>query len=111
MKIIYYNGQIITMEKEGARVPALMTEDGWIRALGDAKTLIAEHPDARLRDLEGKTLMPAFVDGHSHFLMAMQIGNMADLSDCGSFAELRSALQQFAAEKKIGSDGVMIGGG
>ncbi len=111
MKQLYYNGNIYTMAKEGERVEALLTEDGVIKAAGSYETLRAENSDACETDLLGKTLMPAFVDGHSHFLMAMQIGMMADLASCSNFEEIVSVMKTFIQDRKITESGVAIGWG
>ena len=39
------------------------------------------------RDLKGHTLMPAFIDAHSHFVQTAQSIKMCDLSDTESFEE------------------------
>ncbi len=111
MKELYYNGNIYTMEKEGESVEALLTEDGIIKAVGSYEKLRAENSDACEIDLLGKTLMPAFIDGHSHFLMAMQIGMMADLTACSNFDDIVSVMKAFIKEKNISENGVVIGWG
>lgn len=111
MKHLYYNGNIYTMASEGERVDALLTEDGVIKAVGSYEKLRKENTDASATDLRGRTLMPAFVDGHSHFLMAMQIGMMADLTGCSDFEDIVSVMKEFIRDRKITENGVAIGWG
>lgn len=46
---------------------AVLVEDGVVAAVGDPSDLKARFPDAEVRDLRGKVLMPGFVDAHGHF--------------------------------------------
>ncbi|RAJ31022.1 amidohydrolase [Pedobacter cryoconitis] len=66
---IYYGGNIITMEGDFVNyVEAIAVKDGKIIFAGtksDANKLNGTH--TKMNDLEGKTLLPGFVDGHSHF--------------------------------------------
>lgn len=63
---IFYNGTILTME-EGAVASAILIQDEFILAVGsDEEILALAHPGTDLIDLEGRTMMPGFVDGHSH---------------------------------------------
>jgi predicted amidohydrolase YtcJ len=66
---MYYGGDIITMEGDSANyAESIVVKDGKIifvgtkdeamKAAGDGHTMV---------DLEGKTLLPGFVDGHAHF--------------------------------------------
>jgi predicted amidohydrolase YtcJ len=65
---IYYNGVILTMEGD-AQAQALSTLGERILEVGsDAALLSRRAPWTRLVNLGGKTLMPGFVDGHSHTL-------------------------------------------
>ena len=50
---------------------------------------------ADLVDLRGGTLMPAFVDGHSHMSGMGQARFKCDLTDCRSLEELLQRLEQY----------------
>ncbi|MED5514371.1 MAG: amidohydrolase family protein, partial [Pseudomonadota bacterium] len=65
---IYYGGDILTMTgDEPEYAQAIATQGDKIIFVGD-KTKALEHKfgKTKLIDLQGKTLMPGFVDGHSH---------------------------------------------
>ncbi|MFC5626038.1 amidohydrolase [Algoriphagus winogradskyi] len=66
---IYVGGDIITMEgDEPAYAEALVEKEGEILFVGTinkAKEIAGE--DHQLKNLEGKTLVPGFIDGHAHF--------------------------------------------
>ena len=65
MKTLYLNGTIITMEEGTAQ--AVLEEDGIITAVGEEEAMKAMAKGARVVDLDGKTMLPAFIDAHSHF--------------------------------------------
>ena len=67
MKTLYYNGTIITMEAHCPSAEALLVSDGKIEALGSLETLTPLlQDDTTYINLDGKTLLPGFIDGHSH---------------------------------------------
>jgi predicted amidohydrolase YtcJ len=67
--VVYYNGDIITMEgKEASYAEALVVQDGKILFVGEKDEAIKQAGENHsLIDLKGKTLLPAFLDGHGHF--------------------------------------------
>ncbi|MFR9207221.1 MAG: amidohydrolase [Lachnospiraceae bacterium] len=65
MQKIYHNGKIITMTDDVFE-EALVTENGIIKALGHYADLKNAYPNAEEFDLKGHTLLPAFIDVHSH---------------------------------------------
>ena len=118
METLFYNGKIITMtaasgEEECASSPeAVLVRDGKIEAVGKLDMLSAlAGKDVEKRNLEGKCLMPSFIDPHSHVIFNGQMSQWAQLADCGSFDDVVETLQAYAAEKEIGPGGVLLGFG
>jgi predicted amidohydrolase YtcJ len=67
--VIFYNGTLITMEEDPHTAQALAVRDGTILAVGsDEEVLVLQGANTALIDLQGRTLMPGFVDGHTHLL-------------------------------------------
>ena len=64
IKTVYFGGDILTME-DGPAPEAILVEDGVIRQLGTAAELL-RLPGAEPKNLRGRTLLPAFIDPHSH---------------------------------------------
>jgi predicted amidohydrolase YtcJ len=65
--LIFYNGIILTMLDSPDLVEALAIMDDKIVALGSEAEILAMTDDSTiLVDLEGRTLMPGFVDPHTH---------------------------------------------
>jgi predicted amidohydrolase YtcJ len=101
---LWHGGTIITMEGEAPRtVEAVVERGGKIVYAGNARQArrIAG-PAAAERDLNGATMLPGFVDAHSHFAMTLQTAGGLDLSDpatceTGSIPKLLAAVQRHAA--------------
>ena len=65
MKKIYYNGDILTMENSDYE--AISVEDGVIKKCGnysEIKNLVCA--DTEFLALQGKCLLPSFIDSHRH---------------------------------------------
>tara|TARA_Y100000385_G_scaffold37048_1_gene34549 strand:- start:13723 stop:15441 length:1719 start_codon:yes stop_codon:yes gene_type:complete len=65
---IYFGGDILTMESDNpVYVESIVIESGTIAFTGSLDEATEKFPAARKSDLNGKTLMPGFIDGHCHF--------------------------------------------
>lgn len=109
MKQLYENGTIITMEQDQMLVEAICIEDNKIIATGTKKDLETAYPDAKIVDLNGKTMLPAFLDAHSHFTGFANSLRLCDLSNVTSFDELVDVMKTFAKEHQVSSTDWIIG--
>ncbi|PWG78378.1 amidohydrolase [Pararcticibacter amylolyticus] len=111
---IYINGHVITMDPSHPEAEALAVKDGRIIAVGSSGSIgQMKGPQTVVTDLEGKALVPGFIDGHSHF-MSLGRSKTADLSpppvgEVTSIPGLVNALKKFQKEKNIKA-GVWITG-
>ena len=106
MKKIYYNGDFITLENY--EIEAMLVEDGIIKKVGDLeKVLSLKDDETKLIDLDGNTMMPAFIDAHSHFSGVANNFLKVNLEDCKNFKEMKEKLKKFKEEKNI-KDNVWI---
>ena len=65
--LIYFNGIILTMDDDYPQAQAIALAEDKILALGSNDDILAlQVPGTRTIDLQGSTLMPGFVDTHSH---------------------------------------------
>ena len=80
---LYRGGPIITMDGDSPQtVEAVVTRDGRIAFVGTEKDARkAAGKDAAVRDLKGATLLPGFIDAHSHFTVATMSAGGLDLRD------------------------------
>ena len=67
---IFYGGSIVTVDYSTEGCDAVLISDGTILATGSIDDVRAKSPNASLLDLQGKTLLPGFIDAHSHILWA-----------------------------------------
>lgn len=95
MKKLYLNGVIRTMAENTPIVEALVTQGKTILQTGRAADLRRAHPDAKLVDLMGCTLLPGFIDGHSHLTALAQTLTLCSLEGAESFAEIAARLRAF----------------
>lgn len=96
MSKLYYNGNIITMENIDDNIEAVLVVDDKIYKVGSleyAKSFADENTE--MIDLQEKTLMPSFIDGHGHISMYGQMIDACNLSDCESFEEIVETLQNY----------------
>ncbi len=100
MRKLYIGGTILTMDRENPTANSLLTENGKILAvgaLGDPDAMEAEKVD-----LKGKTLMPAFIDGHSHLISTgMNLTKYCELSGSESIDEILERIDTFRREKGL----------
>ena len=71
MKTFYHNGTIITMKEPALYAEAVCVENGRIQAVGTQDDVMQYKTDGdEMVDLQGKTMLPGFLDAHSHFVGA-----------------------------------------
>lgn len=67
--IIFMNGTIISMDDDNSSASAIALDGNTILAVGDDTEILAmSDSQTQVVDLGGLTLMPGFVDAHSHML-------------------------------------------
>ena len=106
--VIYVSADIITMNDAEPVAEALAVKDGNILAVGKRADVEAAHKGAgtTVIDLGGKTLLPAFIDGHSHYINALSVASQAQVyappSGTGKDVEsIIAAIKAFAAQRQI----------
>lgn len=76
---IYHGGHIITVDDKNPMAEALAVKDGKILAVSNKADVMKLRGDAtKLIDLEGRTLLPGFIDGHSHFINCLRLSKQAN---------------------------------
>ncbi len=79
---IYFGGDILTMRGESPEyVEALAVDQGKISAVGSKEKILTLKTSAtKLINLQGKTLIPGFIDGHGHITQYADALEQAELS-------------------------------
>jgi predicted amidohydrolase YtcJ len=111
---IYHGGPIITIDDANPRAEAVAVKDGTIIAVGKKEDVLKTKGDAtKLVDLEGKTMLPGFVDAHGHVfgggiqalsanLLAPPDGEVKDI------ASLQQTLRDWMAANKEAVDKIQL---
>jgi len=76
-----YNGTVITLEDEQPKANAVFVDKGKIVAVGnDPELRLHLKETTKLIDLKGATLLPGFIDPHTHPVASSFLHGMIDLS-------------------------------
>jgi len=79
--LLIHNGTVVTMEPGESAIEAVFVRDGLIVGLGSLDAMSAlKDADTKILDLQGKTLLPGFIDSHTHPVLSMFTYGMLDLS-------------------------------
>jgi len=115
---IYYGGDIITMEGDNATyAESIAIKDGKIVFVGSKVEAEKMKGDSTsMNDLQGKTLLPGFLDAHSHYFNSLLVANQCKLyaPPSGSAKDVESivsTLKAYAADRKIPKGEMIMGYG
>lgn len=112
MKHLYFNGTIVTMAGEGNLAEAVITENGKISFVGSKEQALSLAGDDVLKvDLDGKVLLPGFIDAHGHVIQTAQGISLCDLSEAKDFESIAQLLKDYISKNDIGSDDIVFGNG
>jgi len=95
--LILVNANIITMDPSHPRGEALAVLQDRIIAVGDSKSISRlAGPETILIDIRGRTILPGFIDCHSHLIeFGLSLGNL-DVSCVRSIRELKERVKKQA---------------
>ncbi len=93
--LVFSGGTILSMDPATPNAEVLVVEGGRVAAIG-ARALSSAHPDAETVDLQGRTLVPGFIDAHNHLSIAALHPCWADLSKVTSVEVLQDSLRDHA---------------
>ncbi len=115
---IYMGGDIITMNDAQPHAGAIAVKDGLIVAVGTRAEVEQEHKgtETKIHNLDGKTLVPGFLDAHSHYINSLSVANQAKLyaPPAGPGKDVDSIiaeLKRFAREREIPKGDMILGYG
>lgn len=112
---VWTNGHVLTMDPKGRRATAIVIEENRVVAVGTDEDAQRWVPDADVvLNLEGRTVVPGFIEAHGHFPGAGLAAIAADLNsppigDVETIPEAVEALRQVDAAQP--GDGWLIGFG
>lgn len=102
MNYAFINGTILTMDESCPKVEAVLTEKGKIVKCGTQEEILScKKEDTVLVDLQGKTMLPGFIDGHSHFSGLASALSQCDLSKAENFQDIVTSMKAFIQKRNI----------
>ena len=114
---IIRGGPIVTVDPAHPAAEAVAIAGGRIVAVG-AEADVMQHrgPDTVVTELAGRTLVPGFVDGHSHFASIVDVQTQAlcaspPMGTCRSVADVIAQLKAVEERRKLGSGKFVVGFG
>lgn len=100
MKHLYFGGDILTMEHEGCQ-QALLAEDGKILGAGPEAEIRKMADGAREIFLDGHTLMPSFIDAHSHFSACANAFLQGTVEQAECFEDIVEIIRVYIRDNQI----------
>ncbi|MEE9199250.1 MAG: amidohydrolase family protein, partial [Dehalococcoidia bacterium] len=104
-RLAFLGGVVFTADARNSIAGGVYVEDGRIRAVGHAEEVVKAIPqDTQVIDIQGKTLVPGFIDAHNHMthvgsaMASVQVG----YPQVGSIEELVSTIARAAEDTAEG---------
>lgn len=94
-KKIYFNGNIITVDKKNCIAEGIVIENGLVKLVGSNDLVLKEKENAELIDLKGKTILPGFIDPHGHIVAISQSLMLLSLKEAKSIEELIEEIREY----------------
>jgi predicted amidohydrolase YtcJ len=105
---IYYGGSIVTVNDAQPTAEAVAIKDGKILMVGSRSDIEKAHKGTAttMVDLAGKTLVPGFIDPHSHYINSLSVANQVNVyappsGPAKDIPSIVAALKQFRDEHHI----------
>jgi predicted amidohydrolase YtcJ len=114
---IIRGGPIVTVNPAQPAAEAVAIAHGKIVAVGTAAEVMKlAGPATEVTDLAGRTLVPGFVDGHSHFMSLIDVQTQAlcaspPAGPCTTVADVIAALKKVQERRTIGPGKFVMGFG
>jgi len=114
---LIHGGPIVTIDPAKPSVEAVAIADGKIAAVGTAAEVMPlAGPATEIVDLAGRTLVPGFIDGHSHFMSCIDVQTMAlcaspPMGTCRNVADVIDRLRTLATERRLAPGRFVVGYG
>lgn len=93
-EIIYVNGKIYTLDANNKIVEAIAVKDGKIFDLGNSNEIKDKYQNADEIDLEGRTVIPGFIDSEGSLIDFSRNLSFIDLSRAKSVNEIKKLLSE-----------------
>ncbi len=114
---IIRGGPIVTVHAAQPTADAVAIAGGRIVAVGsEAEVMRHKGPATEVTDLAGKTLVPGFIDGHSHFCALVDVQTQAlcaspPAGPCTTVADVIAQLKKIQTRRNLGPGKFVMGFG
>nr|WP_315981653.1 amidohydrolase family protein [Aliamphritea spongicola] len=100
----FINGEVITVDAQDRICSALLVTGKHITAVGSDAEILAQADDHQVIDLQGRTLMPGFIDAHNHLTHQGAAFATVDFGypAVASIEDLRNAVREAAENSAPG---------
>jgi hypothetical protein len=101
-KLALIHGNVLTIDKSNLKAQAVLVQDDKIVAVGSDKEITSQiDPDTEVIDLQGRTMLPGFIDCHAH---PMYFGLTLTQVDCrtppaASIRDIIKSIKEVADKK------------
>ncbi len=101
--LILHNGHIYTVNDEMPKAGAVVVKSGKIVFVGAPEEAMSwKGRNTRLVDLDGRMMMPGFIEGHAHFMGEGYAKLILDLNSVSSYEELVESVAERVADAEPG---------
>ena len=94
MKTLFYGGNVLTMDSP-LETEAVLCENGKILKTGSFDALKKEAGECTMANLHGKTMLPGFIDPHSHFFQVACSMLQASVNGCSTISQIKEKIDAF----------------
>src|ERR1700680_579823 len=110
---VLVNGKIVTVDDQFSTREAIAIRDGKILSLGSTAAMRKlAAPQARVIDLQGRTVIPGLIDSHMHAIRAaLSFSTEVNWIGASSLADALGRIHEAAQTKRPGSWLTVAGGG
>lgn len=101
--LILHNASVHTLDDAMPHATAIAIRDGQVLAIGNDSTVLATAaPDAKVNNLQGKTVIPGLTDSHGHLRNLGRVQEHVQLYDTRSFEEVVERIRARAKDTPLG---------
>ncbi|MFD1293515.1 amidohydrolase [Lutibacter holmesii] len=98
---VVINANIYTVNPNFDKAEAFAVKEGEIVAIGTTQDIQTKYTATQVNDVQGKTIVPGFIDAHCHFYGLGLLQQKVDVSGTKSFDEVVAKIVAFQKEKNL----------
>lgn len=101
--VVLQNGRIVTVAEDGAEAQAIALRGDRIAALGTSEEIAAYiGPETEVIELDGRLVVPGFIEGHGHFLSLGTALSVLDLTTANTWDDIVAQVEAAVQEAEPG---------